>query len=215
MFQATGSSLLTYKDATGVAQTQTFSASATGATSEEALKSLNDILFSLVYSYLASIVGYTDVVIETYNLNVTPLVPQPYLELYYNLVLVDGKIINDSEVLYNENPYAGTANICMVNQDGTLNNNYISYLSSRTYPSPNYNLPPLYSETFTILLEDGSLVSGTNLYLDNGDGFVTDKPYEIFQIMSKSGVFEQCNYVKILYDNSDPNLYKRVVQFFS
>ena len=214
MFQATGSSLLSYKDATGVVQTQTFSASATGATSEEALKSLNDALFSLVYNYLASIVGYTDVVIETYDLNVTPDVPQPYLELYYNLVRVDGKTVNDSEVLYNENPYAGTANICMVNQDGTPNNNYISYLSSRTYPSPENNLPPLYSEMFTILLKDGDLISATSLYLDNGDGFATNKPYEFFQFCAKSGIFEQCNYVKILYDNSNPNLYKRVVQFF-
>jgi hypothetical protein len=102
----------------------------------------------------------------------------------------------------------------MVNQDGTPNNNYISYVASRTLPSPEYNLPPVLNEMYTILLEDGSLCSGTSLYLDNGEGSITTNPYEIFQIVAKSGIFKKCKYVKILYDNSNPNLYKRVVQFF-
>jgi len=65
----------------------------------------------------------------------------------------------------------------------------------------NYNL---LNETFTILLQGGDLISATSLYLDSGSGFATTKQYEYFQVCAKSGIFEQCQYVKILYNNSNP-----------
>jgi len=214
-FFASGDSTLTYNLGTA-----TFSATATGNTYSSALDALTETLTAEVNDYLAAHPTYIVVTILYDNIKCIESTP---LELYYNIVYIK---VGDKYVIVNqekldfipyipaESTYSGLTHQCMTNKDGSINNNIISFAGYRTPGRPQINLPPLYDESPSILMVDGSYVSAEKLYIDSGTGFATTKPYVIYDISSASGIFSNYKFMKIIFDNTDPLLYKRVVQFY-
>ena len=77
------------------------------------------------------------------------------------------------------------------------------------------NLPPTFGETVTILIpSDASQVSAQSLYIDYTKTFESTVPFELFDISSASGIFENFTVMKFNYDNSDPKFFKRTIEFY-
>ena len=197
----------------------TFSATATGNTYSSALDALTETLTVEVNNFLDANPSY---IVETILYDNITCVEVPPLELYYNIVYIK---VGDKYVIVNqekldfipyipaESTYSGLTHQCMTNKDGSINNNIISFAGYRTPARPDINLPPLYDESPSILMVDGSYISSQKLYIDSGTDFATTIPYVIYDVSSASGIFSNYKFMKIIFDNTDPLLYKRGVQF--
>lgn len=215
MSQASGNEKLFYIDSAGGSVTETFSATATGDNSEDALKSLYSALSTLVQNYLNTISGYSDVKIDYYDIQVIPIPsPTPTIELYYNLIINEvGQIINQQivNILTRDDTYCAITCQTMVNKNGELNGDCLSFIGTRTKADPVYDLKPMYNESFNILMQDGSFFEASMSYVDPGEGFVSTVPYIIYDISSSSGIFSTFKHAKIIINNSNPRLLTRKI----
>jgi hypothetical protein len=217
IFNASGDCKLFLKDSAGNLGTETFSATSTGVSCCNAYHSLKQTLIYSVNKYLSDNKS-TMLKIKYYHFTCVKN-EMPKLELYYDLVIENGVIVNQEVLNFipyisSESPYSGLTNQKMSNSDWTTNNDIISFIGYRTPENKSLKLPALYHETPTISMEDGSCVCAQQLYPDTGSSFATTVPFIIYDIMSASGVFSKFKQMKIVFDNSNPKLYKRKVQFF-
>jgi len=217
IFNASGECKLYYNNSVNNANVQKFTATSSGDSCKNAYKALKNALKSNVKNYLRT---NNFSMIKLKFCNFTCVQNEiPKLQLYYNLVFKDGVIINQEELTFipyeqNTSTYSGLANQKMSNKDGTPNNNIISFTGYRTSQNEELNLPPLYQETISILMEDGSYINAEKLYIDSGTSFASTTPYTIYDTTGASGIFSNFKQMKIIFNNSNPNLFKRTIQFF-
>ena len=216
-FSASGNCLTNFSYDNNQIGTATFSATSTGSTYLEAVDTLKNVLNSLVSDFYTSNPSYTKISVIYYDVNCVPST-DPKLILYYNIIFENGNIVNQEIVDIVTNPptvHSGASNQRMTNSLYEPNSDIISFFGYRTPASDALSIPPLYNETVSILQPDtGSFVSAQKTYVDSGNGFASIVPFILFDITCASGIFSNYSLLKIVYDNSDPNDFKRQVEFY-
>lgn len=193
----------------------TFSATATGSSFDETIDTLKNVLKENETQYLIDNPYFTYQSSLNFNFN-SELVTEPKLTLYY-FIEVENKTITNQSILKfdtSENTLSGLQNQHMSNSNFTeYNNDLISFLTYRVLGNDELNLLPIITCNVSIV-SDGSFVNGQNLYSNYGDSFTSSIKYILLNITTTSGKFSGFKYFKITFDNSDPNFYKRTVEFF-
>jgi len=216
-FSASGNCLTNFSYDNNQIGTATFSATSTGSTYLEAVDTLKNVLNSLVSDFYTSNPSYTKISVIYYDVNCVPST-DPKLTLYYNIIFENGNIVNQVRINYVTEPiytYTGASDQRMTNSLYQPNSDIISYFGFRTPASAALILPPLYNETVSILQPDtGSFISAQKIYVDSGSAGPTTVPFTTFDVTCASGIFSNYSLLKIVYDNSDPNDFKRQVEFY-
>ena len=120
-------------------------------------------------------------------------------DLKSNAVTTDIVSIIDG-VEYNTYYTANSVRL-MMNEDGTPNyESVINFLGFRTPADASVGLLPLYNETVTIQTKTGN-ITGTAIYVDNGEGFVSQTPVIEYAVGSNSGEFAGAKILTIFIDN--------------
>ena len=216
-YEGEGSSEISYSSK-NTSVTHSLSATATGNTYDNALTALTESLNSCITQYTK----YNNIKIfkvKYYNFNVVK-VKTSNLQLYYELIYVDNKIINQQVLdfipyIQEESDFSGLTNQYMTDSFGNPNKNIINFIGYRTPENKTLNLPALYNETISILMEDTSYISAQKIYIDSGTSFASTLPYMLYDVTTCSGLFENYKFIKIIFDNTNPKLYKRTVQFLT
>jgi hypothetical protein len=216
IYNVSGEAILSYNSLLGQKEKITFTATASGDSCKNAFCALKKVLENNVKKFLNNIKACC-IKVKYYNFNCVKS-DITELELYYNIIVENGVIVNQVILDFipyipSQSTYSGLTNQKMINKDGTQNNNILNFIGYRTPANKNLNVPALYDEIVSILMEDGSYVSAQKLYIDDGSSFVTTTPYTIYDITTSSGIFKNYKFIKIIFDNTNPQLLKRKVQF--
>lgn len=213
-FQASGQCLTEFTYGNNLNGNQTYSATSLGETYEIAVENMYAALNTLVDNYFMANPSFQKTSVNYSNVGAWPAGP-PKLTLYYKLDIVNG-ISVDSVKLYPNSSLFENGTRHMTNENYIVNENIINFTGYNSPSSIALDLPPTYGETFTILIpSNGSQVSAQALYIDFGSiDIITTVPFALFNISSASGIFEGYTVVKVNYDNTDTNIYKRQVEFY-
>jgi hypothetical protein len=212
-YTASGTCKISYTTDDKKTQTQTFSATSLGSTYNNAINNLYKNLNKLVENFFKKYPSYKLVKKNYFNINCWPAGPSK-LTLYYKVVVENGIIINMVQLYPGSNTFVN-GTISMSNSNYEQNDNIINFSGYKTPASLKLNLPSTFGEIATILIpSDGSQVSAQALYIDYGNTFISTVPFTLFNISSSSGIFENFTVMKINFDNSNPNIKKRTVEFY-
>lgn len=132
--------------------------------------------------------------------------------LYYSTILSKQVPINNSSVLEISNlaptlSYSVMSNRYMQNEDGTQNNNIITYLTYRIPGDSALEILPQISETLIIITpNDEDKIQAVSVYTDLGVGEITtNAPYQDFLVNGAFGIFQGAKNVRVFYNNDDLN----------
>jgi hypothetical protein len=130
------------------------------------------------------------------------------LILYYSTILSKDVPINNASLLEITNltptkSYSVISNRYMQNQDGTNNENIITYLTYRVPGDPALELSPQINETLVIITPKGDKIQAVAVYTDFGVGEITTVPFQDFLVNGALGIFQGAKNVRVFYNNED------------
>ena len=213
-FQAYGEAEVEFLYGDSIEGTASFSATALGETYAIAIENMYAALNTLEENYFMENPSYQQIGVDYININCWPAGP-PGLTLYYKVIVENGISINwvDLYPPFNSTFFNSTTKMSDANY--VDNENIINFQGYKTPESIILNLPPTFGETVTILVpSDGSQVNANALYIDYGLNYISTVPFALYNINSSSGIFAGYTVMKINFDNSNPDIYTRTLEFY-
>lgn len=210
-FQASGQCGISFTYDGNLIGTQTYSATALGETYIQAVDNMYAALNTLVDDYFKANPSYQKMSVNYANVGAWPAGP-PKLTLYYKIVIENGIYVNGISII--DLPFENLT-IPMADSNYEENDNIINFTGYKTSASPKLNLPPTFGETISIIIpSNGSQVNAHSLFIDYGNSIIGTVPFALFNINSASGDFQGYTVIKVNYNNLNPEMSTRIVEFY-
>jgi hypothetical protein len=217
-FQSYGEAIVTFTYGDNILGSVSFSATSLGETYLKAVDNMYAALNKLVENYFIENPTYQQNDIVYNNICAWPSGP-PGLTLYYKYDIVNGIRDNNLSIYPPLSPsslyFNNTSLMCDANYQYN-NENIINFSGYNTPHSELLNLPPTEGTIVTIFLpSNGSQVTTNSLLIINiiNNTFYSF-PFLLFNIASASGIFANYTVMKINYNDTNPEMLTRTVEFY-